>query len=93
MANQLTSAPGHPNIERSPVSAHLGRMFQLLESVLVASAPIKISDLADRVEIPKPTVHRLVANMIAEGLLRTDPGMLADEGGLDGFFVGRWVRE
>jgi 16S rRNA (cytosine967-C5)-methyltransferase len=28
-----------------------------------------------------------------EGLLRTDPGMLADEGGLDGFFVGRWVRE
>jgi len=25
-----------------------------------------------------------------EGWLRTDPGMLADEGGLDGFFVGRW---
>ena len=72
MANQLTSAPGHPNIERSPVSAHLGRVFQLLEIVLAASAPIRISDLADRVEIPKPTVHRLVANMIAEGLLRTD---------------------
>jgi 16S rRNA (cytosine967-C5)-methyltransferase len=27
-----------------------------------------------------------------EGWLRTDPGMLADAGGLDGFFVGRWVR-
>lgn len=25
-----------------------------------------------------------------EGWLRTHPGMLADEGGLDGFFVGRW---
>ena len=25
-----------------------------------------------------------------EGWLRTDPGMLAEQGGLDGFFVGRW---
>lgn len=28
-----------------------------------------------------------------EGWLRTHPGMLADEGGLDGFFVARWVRK
>jgi 16S rRNA (cytosine967-C5)-methyltransferase len=27
-----------------------------------------------------------------EGWLRTHPGMLADQGGLDGFFVGRWRR-
>lgn len=27
-----------------------------------------------------------------EGWLRTHPGMLAAEGGLDGFFVGRWVK-
>jgi 16S rRNA (cytosine967-C5)-methyltransferase len=26
----------------------------------------------------------------AEGWLRTDPGMLAGQGGLDGFFVARW---
>lgn len=26
----------------------------------------------------------------AEGWLRTDPGMLAGQGGLDGFFIGRW---
>ncbi len=26
-----------------------------------------------------------------EGWLRTDPGMLADAGGLDGFFVARWT--
>ena len=25
-----------------------------------------------------------------EGWLRTDPGMLADQGGLDGFFIARW---
>jgi 16S rRNA (cytosine967-C5)-methyltransferase len=29
----------------------------------------------------------------AEGWLRTDPGMLANAGGLDGFFVARWRRD
>ncbi|MFN4020645.1 MAG: RsmB/NOP family class I SAM-dependent RNA methyltransferase [Erythrobacter sp.] len=28
----------------------------------------------------------------SEGALRTHPGMLADQGGLDGFFVARWVK-
>lgn len=28
-----------------------------------------------------------------EGWLRTHPGMLPEQGGLDGFFVGRWVRK
>ncbi|MFZ1744187.1 MAG: SAM-dependent methyltransferase, partial [Pontixanthobacter sp.] len=27
-----------------------------------------------------------------DGWLRTDPGMLHDDGGLDGFFVGRWRK-
>jgi 16S rRNA (cytosine967-C5)-methyltransferase len=28
----------------------------------------------------------------ADGWLRTDPGMLPEAGGLDGFFVARWRR-
>ena len=28
----------------------------------------------------------------ADGSLRTDPGMLADAGGLDGFFIARWRK-
>jgi 16S rRNA (cytosine967-C5)-methyltransferase len=28
----------------------------------------------------------------SEGWLRTDPGMLAAEGGLDGFFIARWRK-
>ncbi len=28
-----------------------------------------------------------------EGWLHTDPGMLAEAGGLDGFFVARWVKD
>ena len=29
----------------------------------------------------------------ASGWLRTDPGMLAEAGGLDGFFVARWTAD
>ncbi len=28
-----------------------------------------------------------------EGWLRTDPGMLAEQGGLDGFFIARWKKQ
>jgi 16S rRNA (cytosine967-C5)-methyltransferase len=45
--------------------------------------------------IPKPvTAEELPAGLVPtpEGWLRTHPGMLAEQGGLDGFFVGRWVK-
>lgn len=44
---------------------------------------------------PKPiTAEELPAGLAPtpEGWLRTHPGMLAEKGGLDGFFVGRWVK-
>jgi 16S rRNA (cytosine967-C5)-methyltransferase len=44
---------------------------------------------------PKPITPDELPSGLAptpEGWLRTHPGMLPDEGGLDGFFVGRWVK-
>ena len=44
---------------------------------------------------PSPiTAEELPAGLVptSEGWLRTHPGMLAEQGGLDGFFVGRWVK-
>ena len=40
------------------------------------------------------TAEELPANLTptGEGWLRTHPGMLREEGGLDGFFVGRWMK-
>jgi 16S rRNA (cytosine967-C5)-methyltransferase len=29
----------------------------------------------------------------ADGFVRTDPGMLAEQGGLDGFFIARWRKD
>lgn len=45
---------------------------------------------------PSPiTAEELPAGLAPtpEGWLRTHPGMLTEQGGLDGFFVGRWVKQ
>lgn len=41
---------------------------------------------------PDPIVASEVSGLVpsAEGWLRTNPGMLAEVGGLDGFFIARW---
>lgn len=45
-------------------------------------------------ELVPITLGELPAGIIlnGEGWLRTDPGMLAESGGLDGFFAARWRR-
>jgi len=48
----------------------MARAFQVLETVIDAGMPISVAELAERTQIPKPTMHRLVSNLVAEGLLR-----------------------
>ena len=43
--------------------------------------------------VPDPiSAEELPAGLLpsADGALRTDPGMLAEAGGIDGFFITRW---
>lgn len=51
---------------------------------------------AQRVELePMPVAAGDLPDGISptsEGWLRTDPGMLVDEGGIDGFFIARWRK-
>ena len=53
--------------------------------------------MAGNVELPADPVRpdELPDGLVPteEGWLRTHPGMLADRGGLDGFFVARWRRD
>ncbi|MEM9501498.1 MAG: RsmB/NOP family class I SAM-dependent RNA methyltransferase [Pseudomonadota bacterium] len=46
------------------------------------------------IELATINVEELPAGIepTAEGWLRTNPGLLANEGGLDGFFVARWTK-
>lgn len=52
----------------------------LAETLTLPRDPIAADDLPQGL-VPTP-----------EGWLRTDPGMLADKGGLDGFFIARWRK-
>jgi len=56
-----------------PGSSPLARAFRLLELVVASDAPTTVTELAASSGIPKPTVHRLVSHLAAEGMLRTDP--------------------
>ena len=51
------------------------------ERVALTPDPIRVEELPAGLQ---PTL---------EGWLRTDPGMLPEHGGLDGFFVGRWRKQ
>jgi len=54
-------------------------------------------DQAARVALdPFPILPRELPSGLgptSEGWLRTDPGMLPESGGLDGFFIARWTRK
>ncbi|MCZ8018280.1 RsmB/NOP family class I SAM-dependent RNA methyltransferase [Novosphingobium sp.] len=56
--------------------------------------PAEGEEQARRIALPADPIRadELPAGLVptAAGWLRTDPGMLADAGGLDGFFIARW---
>lgn len=56
--------------------------------------PAEGEEQARRIALPADPIcaDELPAGLVptAAGWLRTDPGMLADAGGLDGFFIARW---
>jgi len=59
--------------QSQPASGPLSRAFVILDMVAGADAPVSVAEIAGRTGIPKPTVHRMVNHLLAEGLLRPDP--------------------
>lgn len=55
-------------------SVRMLRAMRVIEAVCDASLPVSISQLVQRVEIPKATLARLVANLVASGYLSFIPG-------------------
>ncbi len=60
------------NTDQHLASAPLSRAFRILETITQAQGPVSVAELARQTGIPKPTTHRLVSHLIAEGLLRSD---------------------
>lgn len=58
-------------------SVRMLRAMRVIESVCDASLPLSVSQLAQRVEIPKATLARLVSNLVTAGYLSFIPGKRA----------------
>ncbi|MFV0430678.1 MAG: IclR family transcriptional regulator [Alphaproteobacteria bacterium] len=53
-------------------SSHL-RILKIIETIAAADQPLSPSDIAYDLDIPKPTVHRLIAQLKSERYVQTNP--------------------
>ena len=54
-------------------------------SILCVSKPLSPLELSQQLDIPKPTIHRLIQNLVDEGFLTVDIG--------GGIIPGKRVRQ
>ena len=66
--------------------AALGKSMMVLDMVIDRPGPVSIGALAMWLGLPKQTVHRIVGQLVAEGLLKKSPGA-------DGYAVGPRLRD
>lgn len=61
-------------VSPSGVAKSLVKGLALVDHVAGAPGPIRLNDLVEASGLPRPTVLRLLEALLAEGLLRSDPG-------------------
>jgi len=54
--------------------SQIQRAFALLDIVVAEKSPINLATMAERLGLPKPTVHRIAGRLEAEGYLIREPG-------------------
>jgi len=62
-----------PASKEGPGGGSALKVFAVLESIATAQRPLAISELAALLGVPKPTMHRIVRQLDAEGLLQREP--------------------
>jgi len=54
--------------------SQIQRAFALLDIVVAENRPLNLAAMAERLGLPKPTVHRIAGRLEAEGFLIREPG-------------------
>ena len=54
-------------------SGTVDKAVRVLEALHRASGPLSLAELSTRVHMPKPTLHRLLASLLAHDLVEQDP--------------------
>lgn len=67
-----------------PKVSSITRVLEIIEAVSYAPKPITPLELSQELDIPKPTIHRLIQNLVEEGFVAVDIG--------GGIIPGRRVR-
>lgn len=57
-----------------PKVSSITRVLEIVEAVSYASKPISPLELSQELNIPKPTIHRLIQNLVDEGFVAVDIG-------------------
>lgn len=67
-----------------PKMSSITRVLEIIEAVSYSQTPMSPLELSQALNIPKPTVHRLIQNLVEEGFVKVDIG--------GGIIPGRRVR-
>ena len=51
----------------------LGKAMAVVDAIAASDTPLRLRDLAERIDQPKATLHRQIANLVEEGLLEQRP--------------------
>ena len=73
MAEADRTETTRPTGGRGERSSAVQRTFALLEMIVSQTRPMSLAQMADRLDLPKPTVHRLASRLETEGLLAREP--------------------
>ena len=57
-----------------PKVSSITRVLEIIEAVSYASKPLSPLELSQELDIPKPTIHRLIQNLLDEGFVNVDIG-------------------
>ena len=57
-----------------PKVSSITRVLEIIEAVSYASKPLSPLELSQELDIPKPTIHRLIQNLLDEGFVTVDIG-------------------
>lgn len=71
----IRSPEGQPSeVQAEDRSSVAQKMFEVMEAVAASARPLTVSDLAVVLDVPKGTMHRIVHQLSADGLLMAEPG-------------------
>jgi IclR family KDG regulon transcriptional repressor len=76
MPANITALPGGTKTDDADLSAvkTLQKALVILDAFAAAERPLTVAEVAIRAGVTRPTAHRLIQTLIAEGYLAQDPG-------------------